>query len=578
MNNRILRAGLSAAAAALGLWGFICSRRTEVFLWTFGNIALLLFLAGAFFGLCYLAFPRITARRLKYTLPLGAFFGLCTACGCELFLQDRLLWSWGGLLEKGLITIGLGGIFTAALLLLFSCTFSKKAQALSPKKLFFISWGAIFICWLPCFIAFYPGILAYDIPTQLAGISEGTLTADHPLLHTLLAWGCFSLGKAIRSYTLGAALYSLVQMLALSASFAGVVAFLRKKGSAPILPWGALAWFALLPIHPLFAVNATKDVLFAACTIGVLLLIARLLQQPERLTRPWFWVVYIFAVVAMALMRNTGIYVFLVFIPVLVFLLPRRRWAALALCLLCVVGFYGGRAALNQALRVQEGRFTEMLSVPLQQMARCAYDGLLSQEDLRELEQYLPEEVWKNYHSRLADPVKNFADREAISKEPMKVVSLWLRLLFKHPAAYIDAFLGLNVGYWYPESPYPDPRIWHAYIETNSKEISAAISVTDPELWPQGRAFYQSIAKGSFQELPLLDLLFKPGIYFWAVLSLLGLSLYHRNRTAGGLLVFLLLSWLLQLLSPIALLRYAYPLMTATWLAPGCFYISKDVK
>lgn len=536
----------------------------------------LLYLLGCgvfYFAAVWFALPRLDNRKAKYCIPLGLFFGLCTAIGAEYFTTDQLDLSVTGLAAKFYTVVSMGLVYTALAVLMFSVAAKDSQKQITGKRMFCIALGVILICWLPCYIAYYPGIFAYDIPTQLYGISHGTLTTDHPLLHTLIAWACFSLGKVLGSYTLGGGIYSLVQMLLLAASFAAVVAYLKP----PILRWCSLCWFALLPIHPLFAVNATKDVLFAACTIVFLLLLAELIRNPNRLNTPWFWLAFSVAVVAMSLMRNTGIYVFFVFIPFLVITFRGRRWKTLGLCLLCLVLFFGSRSILNTTLHVQEGRVTEVLSVPLQQIARCAKAGILTEDELKEVERYLPEETWKKYQSRLADEVKNNADRAAIKEDPIGLIRLWFRLGFKHPKQYIEAFMGMNVGYWYPDAEYPDPMIWHSYIETHIKDIRG-IKVEDRNLWPAMRSFYNNVALGKAEALPPLALLMKPGLYCWITLCLLALALYRRNRTAGLILCFLTLSWLLQLLSPIALLRYAYPFMTAVPLSLGALFNTDHKK
>lgn len=559
--NRLIRGGIALVIASLAL--LFMPNLPGLSVW---NVLYLFGCGVAYFLVVWLALPRIDGRKLKYTLPLGGFFGLCTSFGAEFFTKDSLDLTALGVADKLLTAICTGLVYTALAVLIFSVFPRGKLSSINGRKMFLLAWGVILVCWLPCYIAYYPGIFSYDIPTQLLGISRGTLTTDHPLLHTLFAWGCFSIGKAIHSYTLGAAIYSTVQMVALGAAFAWVVAELKQ----PILRFGALAWFALIPIHPLFAVNATKDVLFSACIIVFLLLVKKVAEDPGRLKQPLFWCAFVASVVVMALMRNTGIYVFAVFIPFFVWSVPRFRWQAIVLCLTCLLFFWGSGKVLNTTLGVYNGRITESLSVPLQQIACCAKKEKLTEEELKEVERYIPPEVWKNYNSRLADNVKNDADRSAIKQDFVGLAKLWLRLGIKHPKQYVEAFMGMNVGYWYPEAQYPDPMIWHEYIETKIKNMDEIV-VEDRNLWPPMRKFYNNIALGKAEDFPPLDLLMKPGLYCWATLCLFVLALYHRNRKAMLVLAFLLLSWALQLLSPIALLRYAYPFITAVPLSLSCF-------
>ncbi|MBQ8005910.1 MAG: hypothetical protein IJ303_06335, partial [Clostridia bacterium] len=558
--NKTIRWLCSGLLMGLSILGWAFTRPHPIVEWNFINILSLTLTFLAFFAIYFFALPLINRKVLRYSIPIGLFWGLCNACGSEIFQNDCLDYSLFGIAEKALLTISIGMVSIAAVTLILQrlpdFITAKNRPQLSPLAVFFISWGVILVCWIPCYIAFFPGIFAYDIPTQLRGISQGTLTADHPLLHTIIAWVCMVAGKSISSYTLGAAFYSLFQMLALSASFAACVAFLRRRGASFVWQALSLAWFAFTPIHPLFAVNATKDVLFAACTVVYLLITAELLSQPEKCLKSVpFWIGYILSVVVMALMRNTGIYVFIVFIPILVALLPGRRLLALALVVVCATSFFTTQTVLNHVLDVKEGRLTETLSVPLQQVARCAYDGVLNEQELAEVERFIPKEVWENYSSRLADPVKNEISQETIKNDLMEFMRLWIKLAFRHPGSYIDAFFGLNIGFWYPDMQYPDARTFHQYIETHIKWVNDEIVIEDRNLWPAARSFYQSIStETKFESIPIVALIFKPGIYFWLTICLFGASLFYRKRVAGGILAFLMLSWLLQLLSPIALL------------------------
>ncbi|MBR6709122.1 MAG: hypothetical protein IKL84_05530 [Clostridia bacterium] len=571
--EKVTRISCAAVAALVGPVGLLRTLR-EPFAPSFWRIFFLLAAGVLSAAAVYFALGAADRRAWTFSLPLGVLLGLFAACGVELYRVDRLNNSLGGIAGRLFSALCFGSVLAAGIALLvvhLPRLAAGRPTRFSPRTVFFVSWGTMILCWLPCFIAFFPGIFAYDIPTQLIGISEGTLTSDHPLLHTIIAWACMKIGAAIRSYSLGAALYTLVQMLTLSASYAASLAYLCRRGASTGWLAGSLAFFALLPVHPLFAVNATKDVLFAACVIFFLLFAAELIRRPaECLRSPRFWNGYTAVVLAMALMRNTGIYVFILFIPVMLAALPRRRLLALGLALLSLVLFFGTQAGLRAGLDIQPGRFTEALSVPLQQMARCAYDNALDEDELAELQKYIPHEVWRTYSSRLADQIKNTVDREVIKADPLGLLSLWLRMGLRHSGCYLNAFLGLNIGYWYPDMVYPDTRTWHAYIECDTKWINDEIRITDPNLWPEAREFYRGIGLGAnFEPIPLLDLLFKPGIYLWLTLTALAASIYHRSRSAAFLLIFLSLSWLLQLFSPIALLRYVYPFMTALPLAAG---------
>lgn len=535
---------------------------------------------AVFFAAIHLAHPYANGRMLKHSLILGALFSLCSVVGTELFISDNLNLSVVGVIAKLALALGIfpaASSITLVILNGLADRLNATGQKLSPRKTFFISWGCMMLFWIPCFIAFFPGIFAYDIPTQIEGISYGTLTSDHPLLHTLIAWWCLRLGAALHSYTLGAAIYSFMQMCVLSASFAAAISYMNKRGVAAKWQLVTLAWFSLLPVNPLFAINATKDILFAAFTVLFLIQTAELISAPENsISSPRFWVFYLLTVCVMSLVRNTGIYPFLMLIPIIIALVKSRRLRVLVLCVICAVSFFASNAILGKVLDVKEGRFTEILSVPLQQVARCAHDGALDEEELAEVEKFIPKEIWQQYSSRLADLVKNYVDREYLEENFGEFISLWLRLGVKHSGCYLKAFLGMNIGYWYPAMQYPDTRTWHEYIEAYIKPITAEIEIKSYDFWPQMREYYVATAKNTqFEAAPISALIYKPGIYFFATLILFAAALLKRSREAVCVTAFLLLSWLMMLFSPIALLRYVYPFMVSI---PVCIAALADKK
>ena len=83
------------------------------------------------------------------------------------------------------------------------------------------AWIFIFICWLPVFLADWPGVFVIDNVFQMRWYLEGTISAHHPVLHTYLLGWILSFGKDVfGSWEAGMCIFSLLQMLFLSAVFA----------------------------------------------------------------------------------------------------------------------------------------------------------------------------------------------------------------------------------------------------------------------------------------------------------------------------------------------------------------------
>ena len=92
-------------------------------------------------------------------------------------------------------------------------------------------------------------------------------------MHQLLIG--FSLKLANYLPQTGVAIYSTIQMLLLSVSFALSLVFLRKKGVGRGIRIAALMFYALFPVNPFFAMTMWKDVPFGAICLLLMLLLLR---------------------------------------------------------------------------------------------------------------------------------------------------------------------------------------------------------------------------------------------------------------------------------------------------------------
>ena len=467
----------------------------------------------------------------------------------------------------------------------------------------------IFLCWLPVFLAYYPSVFAYDAEGQLYQVLAGDYSTHHPLLHTLFLGAFFRLGIALGSCSVGMVVHSVVQMALMAGAFGWALSFLYQRRISVWVRVLLFLYFALFPANPVLAMSTTKDVLFAALTLLYTLCFYRmvcrqdgvLLQSAEAGKREM--AVCVVLGVLMLLFRNNAVYAFLISAPVICMGLGQRKrreeggakgteerngsrargagtgewnaWSGRAaqrayLCVaLITLALYGVCAfSLKAVTHAQNGSPREMLSVPLQQMARTRVraeekiDPALRQE----LEKYIPSEwIFAAYDPHLADPVKN---RAVIHDDPAGLIRTWIRLGLEHPAVYIDAFLDNSLGLWY---------LWdtsHAqvygigtesgfgYLSTDNRTMPAGFEVKEHSLLPSLRAFMESIVSdNAYSRIPVLRLLFAPALYWWLLYLYLVTALYRRRYRETLPAVFPAAYCLTLLLSPTVLVRYIYPLM-----------------
>lgn len=449
-------------------------------------------------------------------------------------------------------------------------------------QVWLFSSAVIFLCWLPVFLAYYPSVFAYDAEWQLYEVFAHDYSTHHPLLHTLFLGTFFRLGgQALGSYSAGMAVHSIVQMLLMALVFGYTLTYLYRKGVSVYLRIVLLVFYALFPTNSILALSTTKDVLFSALVLLYTITVYRMcvggIENKCKEDTDFVktdWAVYVIISVLLLFFRNNAVYAYVLSIPFIYLGLRRSKDSeAVALrrkYLIASVGafflFAAGSMALKAALGAQNGSPREMLSIPLQQMARTRVkaEETLSPEMQQELDKYISSEwVFAAYNPHLADPVKNQA---VIHDDPVGLVKTWLKLGMDNPQIYIDAFLDNSVGYWFLEDRT------HAQIYGIGTESGFGYLSTSNRVMPAGReivahshlpglrtAMERVVSDNVYQNIPIVRVLFAPAFYWWLLCMYMAAALYSRKYRLLLPAAFLVIYYLTLLLSPTVLIRYMYP-------------------
>lgn len=391
----------------------------------------------------------------------------------------------------------------------------------------------IFLCWLPVFLAYYPSVFAYDAEGQLYQVIAGDYSTHHPLLHTLFLGAFFKLGGVLGSYSAGMALHSIVQMILLAAAFAFVLSYLYEKGISRWQRMLLLAFYALFPTNSVLSLSTTKDVLFSALVLLYTMLLYYMICDKKMQVDKRDGAACVILSVLLLLFRNNAVYAFLVSMPLVY--AGYRKWQIgeekaqsasfgartyLVLSIAALLFFAVCSAGLRTATHAHSGSPREMLSVPLQQMARTRVkeEQRIDPALRKELEKYIPAEwVFAAYDPHLADPVKN---RAVIHDDPAGLIETWVKLGMRHLDVYVDAFLDNCVGCWYLED------ISHAqiygigtesgfgYLSTDNRTMPAGCEIIPHSYLPGLRSLLEKIVSDNqYQRIPVLRIIFAPAFY-----------------------------------------------------------------
>lgn len=432
-------------------------------------------------------------------------------------------------------------------------------------KNFFIYWGIIFVAYIPYWLTYYPGVITPDSLSQVSQtVGIYSLSNHHPLMHTIVISVFIKIGEAFGNYNIGVAIYSIVQMLALSGIFAYTVYYMSKKNIPVCLRIITLVFYAIYPIHCMYSITMWKDIPFAICMLLFVILINELVTNKEQFFKSKKnLVLFAITMILVVLFRNNGIYVAILTAP-FIFVFAKQYYKQLLIIFACVILFYSvlWKGIMFSVLKVEEGSMAEALSVPLQQIARVVRDKA---DELTDEEKQQINKLWTTnnlaeiYNPTLSDNVKGSVNVEELSDNKGDFIKLWIGLVIKYPLTCIEAFLCNCYGYWYPEaSNWVVSRvIVEPQIEEQEKLNLHQTPLIKGELVKEVDSYIDK------RNIPIISMFFSIGFAMWLVFTKITYIIYKKQYKL--LLVFapILFLWLTNLASPVFCeFRYMYSLFT----------------
>ena len=554
-----------------------------------------------------------TKKKGYIWFSLTGILAMLFTYACNRLVADgNIIWNFSWILKWLLLSIVSGIVLGSVLFFVCNLWHEKlRDNAKLPAYLtgncsagrtFWISFGALVICWIPAWLAYYPAICSYDIPAQMGQVLTGEYNTHHPLVHTLLLQLFYSIGKGLGNVNLGISLYALTQLLVLAATMAGIIAIMAKWKAKRWQIAGLTLYCALLPVNAYMSITTTKDVLFTVFVLWFFAGIYAYLNQEEKLSFG-LRIPYLLSGVGVVLFRNNGKYALAVTSGVLGIVLlwdlvkkqSLRKWCTLfadtviGLVLGCLLA-----SALAKGLQAQPGDKREMLSMPIQQLARTmVYHGgvgmMAEDDDTIEIydkalinEFFLYESV-KNYRPEISDPVKRWTNTCVVRYRTAEFIRTYMNLLVKYPGDYVNAALSVNAG-WFSLTDVSHATINQyeykdglGYIQTYWSEELDGTDLSRESKWPWLLEKMEKFAAdNAYMKIPVVRFLVALGIYLWCyVFMAIWLLLQKKYR---DLLPF---TWILGyfgtlILGPTVQLRYLYPLMVA--LPFFLLYVVKKTK
>lgn len=421
------------------------------------------------------------------------------------------------------------------------------------------------LCWLPVLLAVYPGFFVYDAQEEWLQVASRTFTTHHPLVHVLMLGGIIcAVHKVTGSYNLGIACYMVVQMMVVSGVFTYLLSFMRKRKVSKAVRLISLFYFAFFPVIVMFTLCSAKDALFTA---ALLLLLLALLDMGSD-EKVFFaskgkMIFFILCAIAMMLFRKNGVYAFAAMVPILL-LYHKKNLKKLAVLLTVIfLSYFVINIGLTVVFHAEGGENQEILTVPIQQLARTYKFNreVFEEEDIAALHEVLPEEALVLYNPKLSDPVKVHFQNEVFAADKSKYAGLWVRIGLKKPLSYINAWLMNSYGFWYPDTVidvYSGNTVFTFTYEDSSYfgyEVEEP-GFRDSKIPWLNEAYRKLALEISQEKIPIYSMLYSPGGIFWCIAFVFAYVLYRKKYHVVIPYMMVLLVWLTVILGPTYLPRY----------------------
>lgn len=538
-----------------------CSRRTT-------DVLTVLFFVAA-----YVLLKKMPQVQLKKDHIIAAvcagIFTLCYVLGNKEALSGGLSNKLFMLFYMGCTVIGLLCLFYRCVLwILINSTRIKLFEEgkAFPKKMFLLFSGILFLCMLPFLLTNYPAVMTPDSLSQFrqAAGMEG-YSDHHPWLHTMVINLFYEIGYAISGNTYFAiACYTIVQMILVAVSVSYVWCSLHEMGLKKKYCIAGVVLFIIYPYNLIYGVTIWKDVLFAMSVLVLTVTLFRMHWQlnEENNIKVRDWILYIVCGFFMCMLRHNGFYAFLVFVPIMIWIF-RKKWKQLIpLTVLLLAVCFIIKGPVMTAVDVEPGKLAFKLCLPLQQVGRVIADDCeLTEEEIAAIEKInVISYVKENYQRGGADPMFAwviYGNQEYLGDNLGEYMELWISLGLKYPGKYIQAFIDLTKGYWYPMDP---EQVVYFGITENETGLTSQAVLNGPIVIK----IHELLTK-LYTIFPIYGIMYSMGAVLWLFILLIAIAVRNGNHSMwmAGIPLLLLTLTLFVAVPLVADIRYGYPLLVA---------------
>lgn len=531
------------------------------------------------FGLAlyYLRASLPPKRQLIFCVIFSFFLSTVLILGAQLEFYSNIVWNFVTLLKISTLCFM---IYPFIALISQYLASQKRSNFVPRTKHFYIAFACVFGATLIIWALLFPGVFTYDMATQNEQISLGVITSHWSLLYGYLFAGFLDLGKAIfGNYEAGMAIAMFVQACFICYVEAKLIVFAGRISRSKIIYVLSILFFICVPFFGVLAISSAQDVLFAGLFALVVIELTQLTYShpTQNISKFTLIKIAVFSVL-MCAARNNGVYALLVLLLFVIFFYRRpRKSLIITLAISVGVVFLYTGPVLSFFHVEKSDTIQEISSIPSQQLARSYFSNptSFSEEDQKTLAEFYnidgDFQLYQQY-PLVSDFTKGSLNAEFTSSNLGKYLGFWAKIGLKNPDNYIEAFLLNSFGFWYPNKDYYDNRLKLGFMNYPGVAMTEASYVRDtrPAMKPVSshHAFPSIAAKlegfifdNGWMKIPLLSTLCAIGTYSLLLLFTIGYLIAYKRYNLLMPLSLVFGFFITLLLSPVAIFRYAYPMI-----------------
>lgn len=448
-----------------------------------------------------------------------------------------------------------------------------SCRRVSPRRTFWLCFGAsLLVNSAVLILCYYPGLTSVDSINQIGQALSGQYSNHHPYYHTLFLRLMLNIGMTLfGNINVGVFLYSLAQIIIMALCFGYAAATVAEMGMPKWAVLATAAYFVLMPFNIWFSFTVWKDILFSGFTLVFVTSVFRRLNRLGSHSTADA-ILAAASCLGVCILRGNGWFAMSPTVVIFALLFFKREKAlAFSLAAVLALSFVMNHQVLD-ALGVRPTESVELLSIPIQQVARAVVDNDdLAPDETELIEKVIGiEYIREKYRPGLADPMKFYiADNNLtyFDEHTDEYKALYLRVLREYPGSCIKAWIDQTKGYW--NGGYEYWRWCQAIESLGIEQNCRSELIKTLFLW----------YSWAFSAFPLLQPLLSIGLFTWLVCTAAVLALIRKNREAFFIaLPVLAIIGTLFIATPVyAEFRYAYPMFCAAPLLLTAVFYKKRV-